>query len=88
MIPTTLRIAPTRTAREIMLGKRFQIQARFPGSRIIPLGYSKTRSAGFRMAQRIARPQTSPTAGGYYNGGEQPDDIWQTNPKLAINIVA
>ncbi|MES2754420.1 MAG: hypothetical protein V4659_07115 [Pseudomonadota bacterium] len=84
MIQTTLRIVPTRTAREIMLGKRFQIQARFPGGRIIPLGYSKTRSAGFAMAQRIARAQTSPTAGGFYNGGGLPGPIWDNNNAVIV----
>ncbi len=77
MIQTTLRIVPTRTAREIMLGKRFQVQARFPGGRIIPLGYAKTKGAAFAVARAAAAPQTSPTAGGYF--ADQPGPVWQIN---------
>lgn len=80
MIETTLRIVPTPTAREIMLGKRYQVQARFPGGRIIPLGYAKTRTAAFTVAQRAAAPQTSPTAGGYY--AAQPGPVWQVNQPI------
>lgn len=78
MIQTTLRIVPTRTAREIMLGKRYQVQARFPGGRIIPLGYSKTRTGAFRIAQRAAAPSGSPTDGGYaYTPGERGGEPWR-----------
>lgn len=82
MIQTTLRIVPTRTAREIMLGKRFQVQARFPGGRIIPLGYAKTRTAAFAVAQQAAAPQTSPTAGGYYVDTDRPGPRWQVNEPI------
>lgn len=87
MIQTTLRIVPTRTAREIMLGKRFQVQARFPGGRIIPLGYAKTRSRANQIARVAATPSGSPTDGGFaYQAGVERSYSWKGNSRQVVQI--
>lgn len=62
MSNTTLRIAPTRSVRDLYRNRKYVVEARFPGGRTIVKAKEATRGRAFRAALSAAAPQTSPTA--------------------------
>lgn len=79
-IQTRTVIRPTRHVRDIYLGRKYRIVARFPGGREIDKGYAKTRQRAFQRALEVNRPQTSPTAGGTSYQPGPPIPPWK-NPR-------
>lgn len=62
MSDTTLRIIRASKARDIYRNRKFLVEERFPGGRVIIKAKQATRARAFRAALVAAAPQTSPTA--------------------------
>lgn len=62
MSTTVLKIARTRSVRDLYRNRKYVVEARFPSGRTIIKAKEATRGRAFRAALSAAAPQTSPTA--------------------------